>query len=144
MSDSLYVDKNTIIEKLNVEESPDELDRKIFNLKKRLYVNSRLQKDAIGYRKKINENARRRRKERTLEDPGWKLKQNEEQRKRYHKNPKPQIESSTKWNKENKEQRNKTRRLHYAKNKEMINLKKRFKRLVIRFEKSGFGENAHA
>ena len=64
-----------------------------------------------------------------INDPNYRDKLNKEAKTYYHKNRKKEIAHSTKWNKNNKDKRNATRRKRYALNKDAINEKRRKKRL---------------
>lgn len=116
--------------------SLSEIDRDIIRLKKRLQTNKMKQQDP-NWQKRRNELQKLRRVKKMITDPEHQKLVNAKQRERYAKNPGPQIESSKKWNLDNKERKNANQRALYAKNPEKMRIKIRERRRKKRELKNG-------
>lgn len=95
-----------------------------------------LVKDASWRQHRTNsERIRRANKRKT--DVQWWEKTKQYQKDYYAKNPTPQIESSKKWNSENKERKNANNRASYNRHKIEICKRNKLKRLQKRKQKNG-------
>jgi len=108
-----------------------EIDQKILRLKKRLQTNKMKQQDP-EWQKRRNAKERERRRKLRETNPEWWENEKRKTRERYRKNPKPQIESTIKWNKANRDRKNATNRRSYEKNKEKISARNKLKRKLKR------------
>lgn len=69
-------------------------------------------------------------------DPQYKEKLLEKAKERYRKNPQTQIQSVLKWQKNNRDKVNKTKREYHARNKDKINAQVRERRKKKKMEQS--------